>query len=57
MPREKARRWVWRRFVDMAFGGSAAPALSFVARESKLSKQERAQLRAEIAGAQENDDE
>jgi len=46
MPRQRAQRWAWRRFVDMAFGGAVAPTLAFVARESKLSKEERADLRA-----------
>jgi BlaI family penicillinase repressor len=46
MPRQKAQRWAWRRFVDVAFGGAVAPSLAFVAKESKLSKEERAQLRA-----------
>lgn len=46
MPRQKAQRWAWRRFVDVAFGGAVAPSLAFVAKESKLSKEERAELRA-----------
>jgi len=46
MPRQKAQRWAWRRFVDMAFGGAVAPSLAFVAKESKLSKEERSELRA-----------
>src|SRR5947199_7458969 len=28
--REKARRWAWRRFVDMAFDGAVAPTVAFV---------------------------
>jgi BlaI family transcriptional regulator, penicillinase repressor len=49
LPQQKARRWAWRRFVDMAFGGAVAPSLEFVARETrKLSKKERAQLKALI---------
>lgn len=46
MPRKKAQRWAWRRFVDSAFGGALAPTLAFVAEETKLSPQERAKLRA-----------
>src|SRR5690242_17930264 len=46
MPRQRAQRWAWRRFVDMAFGGAVAPTLAFVARETKLGKAERAELRA-----------
>jgi predicted transcriptional regulator len=47
LPRQKARRWAWRRFVDVAFGGALAPSLAFVAQESrKLSKDERARLKA-----------
>src|SRR3954468_4862933 len=32
MPRQKAQRWAWRRFVDVAFGGAVAPTLAFVAK-------------------------
>ena len=46
VPRDKARRWAWRRFVDMAFGGDVAPTLAFAAKESRLSKEERTKLRA-----------
>jgi BlaI family penicillinase repressor len=46
MPRHKAQRWAWRRFVDMAFGGALAPTLAFVAKESRLSKADRQELRA-----------
>jgi len=46
MPRNKAQRRAWRRFVDVAFGGALAPTLAFVAKESKLTKQERAELRS-----------
>ena len=46
MPRRKAQRQAWRRFVDMAFGGAVAPTLAFVARETKLSKGDREELRA-----------
>jgi BlaI family transcriptional regulator, penicillinase repressor len=56
LPRQKARRWAWRRFVDVAFGGAVAPTLAFVAKESKLTKQERAELRA-VLEQLENDDE
>jgi BlaI family penicillinase repressor len=44
--RRKAQRLAWRRFVEVAFGGAVAPTLAFVAQESKLSKEERAKLRA-----------
>jgi BlaI family transcriptional regulator, penicillinase repressor len=46
MPRQKAQRWAWRRFVDMAFGGAVAPTLTFVARETRLSKDDREELKA-----------
>src|SRR5687768_3811097 len=46
MPRQKAQRWAWRRFVDMAFGGAVAPTLAFVAQETKLGKEEREELKA-----------
>lgn len=46
MPRQKAQRWAWRRFVDVAFGGAVAPTLAFVARETKLSKKDRSELKA-----------
>ena len=46
IPRQKAQRWAWRRLVEVAFGGAVAPTLAFVAKESKLSKRERADLRA-----------
>ncbi|HTQ44134.1 MAG TPA: BlaI/MecI/CopY family transcriptional regulator [Polyangiaceae bacterium] len=40
-----ARRSAWADFVAKAFGGSAAPALHFLATEAKLSKKELAELR------------
>jgi BlaI family penicillinase repressor len=46
MPRQKAQRWAWRRFVDVAFRGAVAPTLAFVARETKLSKKDRSELKA-----------
>ena len=49
MPRRKAQRWAWRRFVDSAFGGAIAPTLAFVAEESSLSPDERASLRSLLA--------
>ncbi len=47
VPQQRARRWAWRRFVDVAFGGAVAPTLAFVAKETKqsLSKEERAELK------------
>jgi BlaI family penicillinase repressor len=44
--RVDARRSAWGEFVVKAFGGSAAPALHFLARDAKLSKKELAELRA-----------
>jgi BlaI family transcriptional regulator, penicillinase repressor len=46
LPRQKAQRWAWRRLVDVAFGGATAPTLAFVAKETKMSRRERAELRA-----------
>ena len=46
LPREKAQRWAWRRLVDVAFGGASAPTLAFVAKETRLSRRDRAELRA-----------
>jgi BlaI family penicillinase repressor len=43
--RVDARRSAWADFVGKAFGGSAAPALHFLATEAKLSKKELAELR------------
>jgi BlaI family penicillinase repressor len=56
MPRQKAQRWAWRRFVDVAFGGAVAPTLAFVAKEGKLSKQERAELRAVLDQMEKGDE-
>jgi BlaI family penicillinase repressor len=56
LPRQKAQRWAWRRFVDVAFGGAIAPTLAFVARETKLSKEDRTELR-ELLRRLETDDE
>ena len=41
----KARKWAWRRFVDVAFGGAVASSLAFVAKESKLSRADREALK------------
>jgi BlaI family transcriptional regulator, penicillinase repressor len=46
LPKRKAQRWAWRRFVDTAFGGAVAPTLAFVAEESGLGPEEKAALRA-----------
>ena len=46
MQRQKAQRWAWRRFVEMAFGGAMAPTLAFVAREARLSREDRKELQA-----------
>ncbi len=44
--RVDARRSAWADFVGKAFGGAAAPALHFLAKEAKLSKKDLAELRA-----------
>jgi len=44
--RVEARRSAWAEFVGKAFGGSAAPALHFLAEEARLSKKDLAELRA-----------
>ena len=41
-----ARRSAWTDFIGKAFGGAAAPAMHFLAKEAKLSKEELAELRA-----------
>jgi BlaI family penicillinase repressor len=46
LPRRKAQYFAWRRFVDIAFGGAVSPALGFAAKEARLSKAQREQLRA-----------
>jgi BlaI family penicillinase repressor len=56
LPRQKAQRWAWRRFVDVAFGGAVAPSLAFVAKESKLTKQERAELRTILEQLEKGDE-
>jgi len=56
MQRQKAQRWAWRRFVDVAFGGAVAPTLAFVAKDTGLSKQERAELRAMLDRLEKEDD-
>jgi len=48
--RVDARRSAWADFVGKAFGGAAAPALHFLAKEAKLSKKELAELRAMLDG-------
>jgi BlaI family transcriptional regulator, penicillinase repressor len=44
--RVDARRSAWSDFVGKAFGGAAASALHFLAKDAKLSKKELAELRA-----------
>ena len=39
-----AARGAWQRFVETAFAGSMAPALTFLASDAKLTKQQRQQL-------------
>lgn len=51
-----ARRGAWREFLAKAFGGSAGPALNFLAHDAKLSKKERAELMAQLEKAQERKD-
>lgn len=46
LPRQKAQRWAWKRLVDVAFGGATSSTLAFVAKETKLSRADRAELRA-----------
>jgi predicted transcriptional regulator len=53
--RVDARRSAWADFVSKAFGGSAAPALQFLAKDAKLSKKELEELR-EMLDAKEKDD-
>ena len=55
LPRQKAQRWAWRRLVDVAFGGATAPTLAFVAKETKLSRRERAELRALLDKLEQDD--
>jgi BlaI family transcriptional regulator, penicillinase repressor len=57
VPRRRAQRWAWRRFVDVAFGGAVAPTLAFVAKETRLTKEQRAELRALLAKLEEDDHE
>lgn len=54
VPRKKAQRWAWRRFVDVAFGGAVAPSLAFVTKEARLSKQERAALKKLLDGIEDD---
>jgi BlaI family penicillinase repressor len=51
-----ARRSAWAEFVGKAFGGSAAPALHFLASDAKLSKKELAELRALLDKKEDRDD-
>ena len=46
LPRQKAQRRAWRRLVDVAFGGVTASTLTFVTKEAKLTREDRAELRA-----------
>ena len=50
LPRQRAQRWAWRRVVDLAFGGAVAPTLAFVAREARLTREDRDELRALLEG-------
>jgi BlaI family penicillinase repressor len=54
--RVDARRSAWAQFVRKAFGGAAAPALHFLARDAKLSKKEVAELRALLDAKKGGDD-
>ena len=51
-----AQRRAWAGFLDKAFGGAAAPALEFVARQSKLSKTDIQKLQALLKTMEEDDD-
>jgi BlaI family penicillinase repressor len=51
VPRQKAQRWAWRRFVDMAFGGAVSPALGFAAKQARLTKEQREELQALLNAA------
>ena len=44
--RRDAQRTVWQRFVDLAFQGSLAPALQFIARDTSLTDDQRSELLA-----------
>jgi BlaI family transcriptional regulator, penicillinase repressor len=55
IPRRKAQYWAWRRFVDVAFQGAVSPALGFAAKEARLSKEQREELRALLDAAEKND--
>ncbi len=57
VPRAKAQLWAWRRFVDLAFGGAASPALGFAAMEARLTKKQREELRAMLADSEDDGDE
>ena len=46
MSRVEARRSAWRRFLNEAFGGTAAPALEFLATEARLTRKQREALQA-----------
>jgi predicted transcriptional regulator len=54
--RVDARRSAWAEFVGRAFGGSASPALQFLAKEAKLSKKDLAELRALLDKKEDDDD-
>ena len=56
LPRQKAQRWAWRRFVDVAFGGAVSPALGFATKEARLTREQREELRALLAAAEAEDE-
>src|SRR4029453_14263597 len=56
LPRRKAQRWAWRRFVDTAFGGAVAPTLAFVAEDSGLTPEQKAALRTLLDKLEGKDD-
>jgi len=56
LPRHKAQRRAWRRFVDVAFGGAVAPTLAFVAKETRLTRQQRDELRTLLDGMEDDND-
>lgn len=56
MPRIKAQKWAWRRFVTVAFGGAMAPSLAFVTKETRLTKEQRAELRSLLDALEDKED-
>ena len=53
---ETARRSAWRRFVGSVFGGAVNPALTFIARDARLTARQRNALRGLLEGQDPSDD-